>query len=339
MDLLLASKFRLHEFFLDKFGENHIAVNSFEEICADCGVTRRTICYWGKLIHEEVKKRNEFNLGVACGVPKDAALEISNLKSTVASLKNEVVESKGMMVQVLQALNDLKAMRVTDLPPVAANAAVPGASATSLVGTVTVSPAISRQSGSSLPLSIQNDRPTVAAVEPVSVVDRMMNAPARIVKKTKPSSIEVSKKEEILPMALSTFLSRLAENGINPDNRNTAIFSVSIDSTMKRRVLLAFHYACSCAGDNLVGQYRKLGQQYRMAKINKQSDLKKSLFNDLLAVCHDIAKAAKEEYIAYYEESESYKSSKQKKTSKDRANTAASTLSLGSRLEKMKWTY
>lgn len=114
---LLASKFRHHSYYLNKFGETNLLVQSFEVICAEKGVGRSTIIAWGKLIDDAVNAGNAANLALATGQTADAAAELSHLKGHVATLTTKLAAGEKDMkeMKALIATQNSVLERQTDL--------------------------------------------------------------------------------------------------------------------------------------------------------------------------------------------------------------------------------
>lgn len=90
---LLATKLRYHHFYLDKYSETNLIVQSFEKACEDCSVSRKTIIEWGKLVDDDVRARNTKNLALATGDSLNTAKELANLKAHVGQLEVKLDQS------------------------------------------------------------------------------------------------------------------------------------------------------------------------------------------------------------------------------------------------------
>lgn len=184
-----------------------------------------------------------------------------------------------------------------------------------------------------------------ASLQPANAFAVMMNNPRRAERNQVPfKMIELMPKTKIFKMRLSHFLFLVARHSINLLDKQVKIFSIRIEPQQKSRILLAYHFVRLHANEEMWREYEKVGRAFSNAYEHKTQE-QFGLEKQLQRICAIVTNDAADIYFKKLQATEAYITEcraldADKKKKKDEGHMAtARTLGLGSRLEKLHWTY
>jgi len=359
LDLLLASHIRHHTFYRNQLGDNHVAIIDFEASCFNVGLTPSIIKRWGVIIDKDVKEKNKTNLALIEGVPVRAAEAISNLKGEVVGLKREVQEQREMLQFLVDSIRSGGALPANGPRTTESNATSTATQPSGVLTLETTPTANSLETPNNTGMDIVDvdmpeshqtiDTPQRKDVpQPKNALQTLMQAPRRADKNLAPSCmIPLAKGESVAKTKLAKFLYEVAIRSVDMYQTNLSnVWTNQVAASMRRRVYLAFHFARLHCEEQDWSRYESCGRRLhtlnsRPSALNdKEKGERFATRRELSRLCDNIAIRTSRRYMDKFKRTPEFMEATQKKqlVLEKNAHTAALTLGLGSRLEKLDWT-
>ena len=352
-EALLASKFRYHEFFYEKYGPTHITVITFEAVCAENDVNRRTIFKWGKLIHEDVVSRNKNNLAKATGHNQDPGEELVHLKGQVETLQNAVDDGQKEIKKLSNIISQQTALMTKLVDRVEQLGEVHVATATAAVAPMVSPQSLGKKKDKLSNLQSPAEQPPDPPVDDHAEDDEEQDDSDEDGSDEDASDEDggfVTSMDEFegkIPLASgqnackfnsADFLVKLAARGLKIEAMGGDVFyGGEVNPSNKSKFVYVYQYFKGMSSPEKWAAYLKVGAELHKARMKKKNkkknkELRKKKEAELLVIAKEIVKEGQAAYLKDFVKSDAYLKAKKRAYVYENARSRVLTIGFGGKV-------